>query len=168
MLRHVLPFSQINDISSEDEEFEKEAEGDIILSTSKISSSHEVNNYISFELKDENNITFVHILLEALKLIDGISTSVAWHINKNCNILVDLNSLKSRQDITVDCWSWILSKTYILSSKNKDGPFRKGNFEKEFCLVKRIDKCNEPADLRKNIMTLLSTQKSNWPVRESI
>ena len=60
----------------------KEAEGDIILSTSKISSSHEVNNYISFELKDENNITFVHILLEALKLIDGISTSVAWHINK--------------------------------------------------------------------------------------
>ena len=146
----------------------KEAEGDIILSTSKISSSHEVNNYISFELKERNNITFEHILLEALKLIDDTSTSVPWHVNKNCNILVDLNSLKLRQDITVDCWSWILSKPYILSSKNKEGPFRKGNFEKEFCLVKRTYKCKEPADLRKNIMTLLSTQKSNWPVSGSI
>ena len=83
MLRHVLPFSQINDISNEDEEeddeeSEEEAEEDIILSTSKISSSHEVNNYTSFELKDENNIIFVQILLEAPKLIDDISTSVPW------------------------------------------------------------------------------------------
>ena len=69
------------------------------MSTSKISSSHEVNNYTSFELKDENNITFVHTVLEAPKLIDGISTSVPWHVNKNCSILVDLNSLKSRQDL---------------------------------------------------------------------
>ena len=78
---------------------EEEAEEDIILSTSKISSSHEVNNYTSFKLKDENNITFVHTLLEAPKLIGGISTSVLWHVNKNCSILVDLNSLKSRQDL---------------------------------------------------------------------
>ena len=66
MLRPVLPFSRINDISSEDEEeddeeTEEEAEEDIILSTSKISSSHEVNNYTSFELKDENNITCIYI-----------------------------------------------------------------------------------------------------------
>ena len=64
MLRYVLPFSQINDISNEDEEedyeeSEEEAEEDIILSTAKISSSYEVNNYTSFKLKDENNITFV-------------------------------------------------------------------------------------------------------------
>ena len=65
MLRPVLPFSRINDISSEDEEddeeTEEEAEEDIILSTSKISSSHEVNNYTSFELKDENNMTCIYI-----------------------------------------------------------------------------------------------------------
>ena len=53
---------------------------------------------------------------------------------------MDLNSLTSRQDVTIDCWSCTLSKTYILSSKDKDGPFRKGNFEKEFCLIKRIIK----------------------------
>ena len=75
MLKHVLPFSQWNYISSEDEEedddkSEEEAEEDIILSTSKISSSHKVNNYPSFELKDKNNITFVYILLEAPKLIE--------------------------------------------------------------------------------------------------
>ena len=98
---------KLNDTSSEDEEEDDEVseEEDIILSTSKISSSHEVNNYASFELKDENNITFVHILLEAPKLIDDISTTAPWHVNKNCSILVDLNSLKSRQDITIDCWS---------------------------------------------------------------
>ena len=83
------------------------------MSTSKTSSSHEVNNYTSFELKDEINITFVHILLEAPKLIDDISTSVPGHVNKKCNILVDLNSLKSQQDITIDYWSCILPKTYI-------------------------------------------------------
>ena len=71
MLRHVLSFSQLNDISSEyEEEFDKEseekAEEDIILTTSKISSSHEVKNYTtSFGLKNKNNITFVHILPES-------------------------------------------------------------------------------------------------------
>ena len=109
MLRHVLLFSRLNDTSSENEEEDDEEseEADMILSASNISSSHEVNNYTSFELKDENNITFVHILPEAPKLINGKSTSVSWLVNKNCNILVDLNSLKSRQDITIDCWSWI-------------------------------------------------------------
>ena len=137
MLRHVLPFSQINDISSEDEEgddeeSEKEAEEDIVLSTSKISSSHEVSSYRSFELNGGNNITFVHILLKALKLIDDINTSVPWHVNKNCNILADLNSLKSRQDIAVDFWSWILSKTYISSSKKKMAHFEKEILKKNF------------------------------------
>ena len=66
MLRHVLLFSQLNYSLSEDEEKDDEEseEEDIILSTSKISCSHEVTNYTSFELKDKNNITFVHILLE--------------------------------------------------------------------------------------------------------
>ena len=131
MLRPVLPFSRINDISSEDEEeddeeTEEEAEEDIILSTSKISSSHEVNNYTSFELKDENNITCIYIV-EAPKLIDDISTSVPWHVN-NCNILVDLNSLKSWQDVTVDCWSWALSKTYISAMAHSEKEILKKNF----------------------------------------
>ena len=82
MLRHVLSFRQLNDVPSEDEEehneeFEEEAQEDIISSTSKISSSHQVNNYKSFELKNKNNITFVHILLEASNLIEDISTSVS-------------------------------------------------------------------------------------------
>ena len=82
-----------------------------------------------------------------------------WHVNKNCNILVDLNSLKSRQDITIDCGSWILSKTYTSSSKNKDGPSEKEILKKNFRLVKRLYKCKEPADLRKNIMTLCCPHK---------
>ena len=57
------------------------------MSTSKTSSSHEVNNYTSFELKDEINITFVHILLEAPKLIDDISTSVPGHVIQNATYL---------------------------------------------------------------------------------
>ena len=81
MLRHVLSFSQLNDISSEyeeefDEESEEEAEEDIILTTSKISSSHEVNNYISFGLKNKNNITFYTYIARISNLIDDIISSV--------------------------------------------------------------------------------------------
>ena len=68
----------------------------------KICSFHEVNNYASFELNAKNNITFVHTLLEAPNLIDDISTFVPCHANKNFNILVGLNSLKLRKDITID------------------------------------------------------------------
>ena len=75
------------------------------MSTSIVSSFYEVNNYTSFERKDENNITFVRILLEAPNSIHDIITSVPWHVNENYNILVDLNSRKSWQDITIDFWS---------------------------------------------------------------
>ena len=79
MLRQFLFFRKLNDVSSkyekeDNEEVEEEAEEDIILSTSKISSSHEINNFKSFELKNRNNKNFVLILLDAPNLNNVIST----------------------------------------------------------------------------------------------
>ena len=70
--------------------------------------------YISFELKDENNRTFLHILLEASNIIDDISKYVPWHVNKNCNILVDLNSLKPQQDFSSQLLGFIKNLHIII------------------------------------------------------
>lgn len=78
MLRQFLSFRKLNDVSSEDEkedneEVEEEAEEDIILSTSKITSSHEINNFKSFQLKNRNNKNSVLTLLDASNLNNDIS-----------------------------------------------------------------------------------------------
>ena len=53
----------------------------------------------------------------------------------------------------------LLELDFIKNLHIGDGPFRERNFEKEFRLVKRMYKYKEPADLRKNIMTLFCPRK---------
>ena len=57
-----------------------------------------------------------------------------------------MSLLKSRLDITVDSWSWILSKTYVVSSHAKNGPFNKGNNASHYRVVKRVYKSKTPED----------------------
>ena len=81
-----------------------------------------------------------------------ISSTVPWHVNKNCVVIVDFERLKSRLDVTIDCWSWILSKTYIVSGDARDGAFRKGNVKGQYRIIKRVYKC-KTACLEKCIVT---------------
>ena len=64
-----------------------------------------------------------------------------------------MSLLKSRLDKTADSWSWILSKTYAVSSHTTNGPFSKGNNASHYRVVKRVYKCKTTEDLKKLIMT---------------
>ena len=46
-----------------------------------------------------------------------VSTNVPWHAVEECNVVVDMNSLCSKMDITVDRWNWILSQTCVPQKK---------------------------------------------------
>ena len=65
-------------------------------------------------------------LLSSEILEENISNNVPWHVNCTCAIVVNLGMLKSRQDITIDSWTWTLSKSYVVSGE-KYGPFVKYN-----------------------------------------
>ena len=64
-----------------------------------------------------------------------------------------MSLLKSRLDKTVDSWSWILSKTYAVSSHTTNGPFSKGNNASHYRVAKRVYKCKTTEDLKKLIIT---------------
>ena len=61
--------------------------------------------------------------------------------------------LKPRLDITVDSWSWILSKTYVVSSHTTNGPLIKGNHASHYRVVKHVYKCEIAEDVKKCIVT---------------
>ena len=69
-------------------------------------------------------------------------------------MVVDMSSLCSKMDITVDSWNWILSKAYVVSVESRGGPYKKGNVATHFRIVKRIYKCKEATDLKKTIVML--------------
>ena len=79
----------------------------------KNKSPHDINSYASFVLRDE---VMNSLLLAAEKSNGNISNRVPQHVTKNCHVIVNMSLLNSRLDITVDSWSWILSKTYAVSS----------------------------------------------------
>ena len=58
-----------------------------------------------------------------------------------------MSLLKSRLDITVDGWSWILSKTYVVSSHTTDDSFNKSNNASHYRVVKRVYKYKTAEDL---------------------
>ena len=84
-----------------------------------------------------------------------LGNSVPWHVNDNSYIIVDMNALKSRNDIFVDGWRWTLSKTYVVSSESECGPFAKRNTQSEYRVVKRIYKLasENQGGIEKNIIT---------------
>ena len=61
-----------------------------------------------------------------------------------------MSSLKSRLvlDITVDSWSWILSKTYAVFSYATYGPLKNGNNLNHYRVVRRVYKCQSAEDLK--------------------
>ena len=92
-----------------------------------IKSPHDINSYASFVLRDDS-IKAMNSLLLAVENSDrNISNQVPWLVTENCHVIVNMSLLKSRLDITVDSWSWILSKTYVVSPHTTNGPLNKGN-----------------------------------------
>ena len=89
-----------------------------------------------------------------------------WHVQQNCTFIIQITSLKSPKDITIDCWNWYQSKTYVLSSEAMAGPFQKGNEPSKFRSVKRIYKMKDNENLEKSITAMYaphgsSTDRSN-------
>ena len=49
----------------------------------------------------------------------NVSQSVPWHVTKNYEIFVNLNSLESKNDVTTDCWWWCRQqKTYKVVTRD--------------------------------------------------
>ena len=102
-----------------------ETDDNIVLSIQTIKSPHEARQYSSFVLSDKTIPTLNKLLVSADEYKENISHSVPWHVNDNCIFIFDFESLKSRLDITVDCWNWTLSKTYVVSAVNEMGALHK-------------------------------------------
>ena len=118
-----------------------------------IKSPHGINSYASFILRDDS-IEAMNSLLLAVENSNGnISNQVPWHVTENCHVTVNMSLLKSRLDITVDSWSWILSKTYVVPSHTANGPFIKVNHAGHYRVVKRVYKCEIAEDIKKCIVT---------------
>ena len=62
-----------------------------------------------------------------------------------------MDLLAWRLDLIIDCWAWVLSKIYVLSSITKEGPYKEGNIDTSFRKIKRIYKCKNTGDLWKTI-----------------
>ena len=81
-------------------------------------------------------------------------------MTENCHVVVNMSLLKSRLDITVDGWSWILSKTYVVSSHTTNDSFNKGNNASHYRVVKRVYKRKTAEDLKKCIITRFVPRKN--------
>ena len=121
--------STSSDESSNEEGYsdEKVAPKCPVIRKERIRSPHDVTSYTSFSLS-ENSVSVINDVLTAKVYdVEEVSTTVPWHVNKNCVILIDLEKLKSRDDITVDSWTWRNSKTYIVSSIKECGYYSVGD-----------------------------------------
>ena len=83
----------------------------------------------------------IHHSLNVEEYKEDVSSSVPWHVIKSCCVIVDLMPLKCPDDLFVDGWKWPLLKTYVVSGSSKSGPFRKGNIDSYYWIVKRIYTC---------------------------
>ena len=99
-------FSSSSTISSDDESDES-----LIIEMKNVKSPHDINSYASFILRDESIKAMNSFLLAEENSGRNISNQVPWHVTENYHVIVNMSSFKSRLDITVDSWSWILSKT---------------------------------------------------------
>ena len=90
-------------ISSDDESGE-----DLIIEMKNIKSMHYVNSYASFVLLKQWTVSCWRLKIPIEILV------TEWHVTENCHVIVNMSLLKSRLDITVDSWSWILSETYVV------------------------------------------------------
>ena len=78
----------------------------------------------------------------------NIINQVPWRVTENCHVTVNMSSLKSRLNVTVDSWSCILSKKLVVSSCTTNGLFKRGNNASHYRVVKRVYKCKTVEDLK--------------------
>ena len=116
-----------------------------------IKSSHDINSFESFVLRDDSIEAINSLLLAVENSNRNISNQVQWHVTENCHVILNMSLLKSRLDTTIDSWSWILSETYVVSSHTENGPFNKGNNASHYRVVKQVCKCKTAKDLKKCI-----------------
>ena len=125
-----------------------------------IKSPHDINSYTSLTLKDYSIETFSQLFSASYEKSD-VSTKVPWHVVGDCSVVVDMSSLCSKMNITVDSWNWILSKTYVVSAESRGGPYKEGNMTTHFQIVKRIYKWKEATDLKKTIVMLCAPGRNS-------
>ena len=95
----------------------------------KKKSLHERKSFTSFKLHNYSikTITSRHS--------EDSANSAPWHDYKNCCVIVDLNKMKDREDLSTDAWRWKLWVTYPMSSPSFEGPYHKGNNPSEYLVV---------------------------------
>ena len=140
-----------------DETVDKEEE--FITHKKVIKSPHDINSYISLTLKDDSIETLSQLFSTSYEKSD-VGTKVPWHVVEECNVVVDMSSLGSKMDITVDRWNWILSKIYVVLAESRGGPYKKRNVATHFRIVKRIHICKEVTDLKKTIVMLCTPSRN--------
>ena len=91
------------------------------------------------------------MLLNVEEYKEDVSFSAPWHVIKSCCVIVDLMALKCPDDLFADGWNWSLLKPYVLSGSSKSGPFKKGNIDSHYRIVKRIYKCKTDVDVGKQV-----------------
>ena len=77
-------------------------------------------------------------------------------------MIVDLMVLKCPDELFDDGWDWSWSKSYVVSGSSKFGPFKKGNIDSHYRIVKRTYKCKTDADIEKQVK---ATRRSRGIVR---
>ena len=103
-----------------------------------INSPHDINSYASFVLQDDSIEAMNSLLLVVENSSRNIRSQVPCHVTEKCHVIVNMSLLNSRFHISVDSWSWILSKTYVVPSHTANSPFSKGNNASHYQVVKRV------------------------------
>ena len=121
---------RIGETINEKEEF--------IIHKNVIKSPHGINSHISLTSKNDCIEISVSYFQHHMKRVISVKKLHGMLLR---NVMLDMSSLGSKMDISVDSRKWILSKTYVVSAESRVGPYRKGNLATLFLIVKRIYRC---------------------------
>ena len=96
---------------------------DGVVSSPVCAETHNCYRFGTLQLAD-----FYSLLSDNHVLADSSinpSAVVPWHVSKGCMIIVDLQKLKSMDDLTYDSWWWKHLGAYSVIAKDEDDEFRK-------------------------------------------
>lgn len=123
-------------------------------------SKFDTLQYQSLLINDQPK-TLVRVMLEKEVIAnETVKNKPPWHVEDDGTFIVDLSTFESRNDVTVDAWTWACTSTYVSSSKALEGPFHKGDQQNQYRLVKRYYKCKQSSDLEKAIICLYEPKKT--------
>ncbi len=110
-------------------------------------SKFDTLQYQSLLINDQPK-TLVRVMLEKEVIAnETVKNKPPWVVEDDGTFIVDLSTYESRNDVTVDAWTWACTSTYVSSSKALEGPFHKGDQQNQYRLVKRYYKCKQSSDL---------------------